>query len=82
MRAYQRPDGSYDVYDVEPKVMSAADYAKLKRVQELNATKESHLAAIAAIDAELKELNGVTVEATAPVSTTAGNVAEPFKRKW
>lgn len=80
MRAYQRADGSYDVYDVEPQVMTAAEYAKVKRRKELTASKESHLAAIAAIDQELKELSAPTAGSTVDTTTTVA--AGDFKRKW
>lgn len=83
MHAYQRPDGSYDLYEVEPKIVSAAEYAMIKRRKELNASKESHLAAIAAIDQELATLSvsaGPTNAGTTGTVATVGN--ETFKRKW
>ena len=85
MRAYQRPDGSYDVYDVEPQVLTAAEYAKLKRKKELAATKERLLAELAQVDVELKELDSTTVEtaaATAYAPVAPAITAEPAKRKW
>ena len=83
MRAYQRPDGNYDVYEVEPKVVTAAEYAVMKRRKELNASKESHLAAIAAIDQELATLSAPIGPTNAPaVATAPAAPAEPLKRKW
>ena len=83
MHAYQRPDGSYDVYDVEPKVVTAAEYAVIKKLKELNASKESHLAAIAAIDAEVAKLTASASNGSAStVEVAVAPSNENFKRKW
>ena len=85
--AYLREDGRYDLYDVEPKTVTAAEYAQLKQCEELEARKAQLLVQRAAIDAELAEvmnkLKGLGTHAAEPTAaSTPVNTTSDGKRKW
>ena len=95
MYAYLRKDGLYDVYSVEPKVITAEEYAKLQRVKELEARKTQLLTIKANADAELSkvtdELEALTktsAESAEPATLATTTVNEPAaaeapaRRKW
>lgn len=82
MHAYLRTDGMYDTFDVEPKVMSAAEYEKHVKTENLKARKFELQTEMAKIDSELKALE--TEESTAtpvPATTTEVTTIEPSARK-
>lgn len=91
--AYLRPDGRYDLYDVEPVIVTAAEYATLKKVEELKARQEQLRisrdkidAELATVATELAALENVPTESTEPTSAAAmatSTAAETSgKRKW
>ena len=91
--AYLRADGRYDMYDVEPKIVTAAEYAAMKKREELRAQKERLMIARNEIDAQLaevdKQLDTLVVPSTesveaASVAVDPGNSSTEAttKRKW
>lgn len=97
MHAYLRKDGHYDLYDTEPKVITAEEYANLQKLKELEKRKEqllairnsadSDLAKITEEIAALKNRNSVgSTESSAAPQTTATKessfVDAPMRRKW
>ena len=88
--AYLRADGRYDLYDVEPVTVTAADYAALKKAEELEARQEQLHAERAKIDAELADvttqlaaLRKTTVESTdALTAAPSSNTDDGKRRKW
>ena len=89
--AYLREDGRYDLFDVEPKTVTAAEYADMKKREELEARKEQLLVERAAIDAELakvaSQLSGLSTTAAEPAAElVTGSTNQPVeltaRRKW
>ena len=90
---YLREDGRYDTYDVEPKIITAAEYATLKRREELQAHEEQLLISRAKLDAEIASvkqqiaaLSAAPIESAEPstsvVSTISTAADSTAKRKW
>lgn len=89
---YLREDGRYDAYDVEPKIITAAEYATLKRREELQAHEEQLLISRAKLDAEIASvkqqiaaLPSVSAESaeTKCAATDATSPAESgTKKRW
>ena len=87
--AYLRTDGRYDTYDVEPKIISAAEYANLKKCEELHARREQALVSrtkldleIADLDKQLAALTPTSAEPAEPVSVATSNTDTSGKRRW
>lgn len=92
--AYLRADGRYDLYDVEPKTVTAQEYAALKKREELQARFEQLLVSrnkldveIADVKKQLAALPTLSAESVETPSTTAAipNTATAeaaAKRKW
>ena len=88
--AYLRADGQYDLYDVEPKTITAAEYATMKKREELMARQEQLLVSRNKIDAELatvtnqiKALTNPSAEPSEAVTAVTNTTAEPSaRRKW
>ena len=89
--AYLRTDGRYDVYDVEPKIVTAAEYAKIKKRESLTAQREQLMASRSEIDAKIADTNkqlaaldAAPTESVGVTSSTANitNADTPAKRRW
>jgi hypothetical protein len=63
MRAYLRTDGMYDTYEVEPVVMSSAEYEEYIRIENLKTRKTE-------LEAELAQVNAELGVATSQTTTT------------
>ena len=87
--AYLREDGCYDLYNVEPTTVTAAEYADMQKRKELEARKEQLIAERAVLDAtltavitQLNELTPSTAQPTAEALTVADTAEPTPKRKW
>lgn len=87
MRAYKNADGTYDVYNVEPTVITAEEYAIIEHGEELKARKEALLKELAEIERELVPVNATVASPTAVTesSPTVQNDSDEnpvIKKRW
>ena len=72
MRAYKRADGNYDIYNVEPQIITAEEFAKIQERERLTKRKKELMAELEAINAKLEEVplkeSAAVVEQEAPVT--------------
>lgn len=90
--AYLRADGRYDLYDVEPKTVTAAEYASLKKREELQARYEQLLISRSKVDAEIASVKNqlAALDKPSAESTEAASAAPASntptessgKRRW
>ena len=71
MRAYLRTDGMYDTYEVEPKVMTAAEYDRYVRTEKLKSEKAELETRLNKVNEELATLESPVVANPQPVVTAA-----------
>lgn len=88
MHAYLRQDGMYDTYDTEPKVISAAEYEKYVKVENLKARKFELETELSQVESELKTLtteeSSVAAEPTAVAAESAAVTVHETssRRRW
>lgn len=89
MRAYLREDGRYDLYDVEPQIISAEEFEAMKRRQELEARKQALLEELSAVDNEIANMASAPEVKAEPATASATTEAAPapvamtpIKKRW
>lgn len=85
--AYLREDGRYDTYDVEPTVITAEEYAVIKKREELQAREAQLLVQRASIDAEIADVRNKLASTAEPAGDVALNTSNAEtsgngKRRW
>lgn len=72
MRAYKRADGNYDIYNVEPQIITAEEFAKIQERERLTKRKKELMAELESINAKLGEVplkeSAAVTEQEAPVT--------------
>ena len=80
MRAYKRADGNYDVYNVEPQIITAEEFAKIQEHEKLTKRKKELMAELEAINTKLGEVplkeSAAVVEQEPPTTTTV------VRKRW